>query len=148
MLEVFTKFKYMVDKQSGRKLKTPRTDGGGECVSNDFAILCVKEGIMHKVVSSYTPQQNGTAERKHRIIMNMARSMLKGKHLPNKLWGDAMSTATYIFNKCLTKNLEGITQKECSPGVNPNLSHLKVFGSITHKHVPDQLRRKLDDKSR
>ena len=28
-----------------------------------------------------------------------------------------------------------------------NLSHLKVFGSITHRHVPDQLRRKLDDNS-
>ena len=31
--------------------------------------------------------------------------------------------------------------------MKPSLSHLKVFGSITHRHVPDQLRRKLDDKS-
>lgn len=58
-----------------------------------------------------------------------------------------MSIITYILNKCPTKRLECITPEECWSGVKPDLSHLKVFGSITHRHVPDQLRRKLDDKS-
>ena len=31
--------------------------------------------------------------------------------------------------------------------MKPSLSHLKVFGSIAHINVPNQLRRKLDDKS-
>ena len=31
--------------------------------------------------------------------------------------------------------------------VKSSLSHLKVFGSIAHRHVPYQLIRKLDDKS-
>lgn len=44
------------------------------------------------------------------------------------------------------KKLEGITLEEYCFGVKPNLSHLKVFGSITHRHLLDQLRRKLDDK--
>jgi hypothetical protein len=79
--------------------------------------------------------------------MNMVRSILKGKHLPKELWGETVSTATYILNRCPTKKLEGITLEECWFGVNPRLSHLRVFGSITHRHVPDQLRRKLDDKS-
>ena len=51
------------------------------------------------------------------------------------------------MNRCPTKKLEGITPEECWSGVKPSLSHLKVFGSIAHRHVPDQLRRKLDDKS-
>ena len=46
-----------------------------------------------------------------------------------------------------TEKLEGIMPEECWSCVKPNLSHLKVFGSIAHIHVPDQLRRKLDDKS-
>ena len=28
------------------------------------------------------------------------------------------------------------------------MSHLKVFGSVCYKHVPDAKRRKLDDRSR
>lgn len=58
-----------------------------------------------------------------------------------------MSTATYILNICPTKRLEGITPEECSYDVKPSLSHMKVFGSIAHRHVLDQLRRKLNDKS-
>ena len=51
VIEVFTKFKSMVERQSGRKL-----DGGGEYVSKDFDKLCEKEGIVHEVVPPYTPQ--------------------------------------------------------------------------------------------
>ena len=72
----------MVERQSGRKIKILRTDGGGEYVSKDFNALCVKEWIVHEVVPPYTPQQNGVAERKNITIMNMVKSMLKGKHLP------------------------------------------------------------------
>ena len=74
----------MVERKSGRKLKVLGTDGGGEYVSKDFERLCEKEGIMHEVVPPYTPQQKGIAERKNRTIMNMVRSMLKGKHLPKE----------------------------------------------------------------
>ena len=77
----------------------------------------------------------------------MVRSMLKGKHLPKELWGEAVSTTTYILNRCPTKKLEGTTPEEYWSGVKPSLSHLRVFGSIEHRHLPDQLRRKLDDKS-
>ena len=69
--------------------------------------------------------------------MNMMRIMLKGKHLPKEFWGEVVSTATYILKRCPTKKLEGITPKECWSGVKPSLSHLKVFGSIAHRHVPD-----------
>ncbi|GAU34193.1 hypothetical protein TSUD_162940 [Trifolium subterraneum] len=114
VLDVFIKYKSMVERQSGHKLTTLRTYGG---------------------------------ERKNRTIMNMVRSMLNGKHLPKELWGEVVSTATYILNRCPTKKLEGTTPEECRSGIKPSLSHLKVFGSIAHRHVPDQLRRKLDDKS-
>lgn len=109
--------------------------------------LCEKEWIAHEVVSPYTPYNNGIVERKNITIMNMVRSMLKRNYLPKELWGEVVSTTTYILNRCLTKRLEGVMPKECWSHVKPNLSHLKVFGSIEHRHVPDQLRRKLDDKS-
>ena len=36
VIEVFKKFKSMVEQQSGHKLKVLKTYGGGEYVSNDF----------------------------------------------------------------------------------------------------------------
>ncbi|GAU45882.1 hypothetical protein TSUD_401080, partial [Trifolium subterraneum] len=86
VLSVFKKFKSVVERQSGHKLKVLRTDGGGEYVSHDFAELCESEGIFHEVIPSYTPQQNGSAERRNRTVMNMVRCMLKGKHLPKEFW--------------------------------------------------------------
>jgi hypothetical protein len=73
--------------------------------------------------------------------------MLKGKHLPKELWGEAVATATYILNLCPTKRLNGITPEECWSKNKPSVKHLRVFGLIAYKHVPDQLRRKLDDKA-
>jgi hypothetical protein len=147
VLGIFKKFKLLVERQSGNKLKTLRTDGGGEYVSHDFADFCESEGIIHEVIPPYTPQQNGSAERRNRTIMNMVRCMLKGKNLPKELWGEAVSTATYTLNMCPTKRLNGVTPEEIWSGNKPNVSHMRVFGSLAYKHVLDQLRKKLDDKS-
>ena len=61
MIEVFAKFKSMVERQNGRKIKILRADDGGEYMSKDFDALCLKEGVVHEVVPPYTPQQNRVA---------------------------------------------------------------------------------------
>lgn len=61
--------------------------------------------------------------------------------------GEAVSTAVYILNKCPNKRLDGVTPEEAWSGSRPSVAHLKVFGSIYYRHIPDQQRRKLDDKS-
>lgn len=146
VFEVFKRIKSMVERQCGKKLKTLKTDGGGEFTSGEFMSYCNDEGIIREVVPPYTPQQNGIAERKNRTIMNMVRTMLKGKNLPKELWGEAVSTAAYLLNRCLTKKLENITPEEVWSGFKPSLSHLRVFGSVAFRHIPGQLRKKLDDK--
>ena len=45
VIEVSVKFKSMVERQSGRKLKVLRTDGGGEYVSKDFESYVKKKGL-------------------------------------------------------------------------------------------------------
>ena len=37
------------------------------------------------------------------------------------------------------------TPHDAWTGSKPNLSHLRVFGSLCFRHVPEQLRKKLDD---
>jgi hypothetical protein len=44
-----------------------------------------------QTTTRYTPQQNGLAERKKQIIMNMARSLLKEKCLSNTFWAEAVA---------------------------------------------------------
>ena len=46
-----------------------------------------------------TPQQNGTTERRNRILLDMVQCMLINSSLLEFLWGEAWKTATYILNK-------------------------------------------------
>ena len=67
-------------------------------MSNEFMDFCKYHGIKRQIIACYTPQQNGVAERKNRTIMNMARSMMKEKHLSNEYWGDVVTFSMYILN--------------------------------------------------
>ena len=79
--------------------------------------------------------------------MDMVRSMLHCKKLPKSFWAEAVACAVYILNRCPIKSVRDKTPQEAWSGKKPNLSHLKVFGCIAYAHVPDQLRKKLDDKA-
>jgi transposase InsO family protein len=146
VLSVFQRFKLLVEKQAERELKILRSDGGGEYTSNDFKNYCMNHGISHEVIAPYTPQHNGLCERRNRTIMDMTRCMLKEKKLPHSFWGEAVTTACYVLNKCPTKRLDKVPEAIWT-GSTPSVQHLRVFGSLCYKHIPDQRRRKLDDKS-
>jgi len=73
--------------------------------------------------------------------------MLKQKQMPHYLWGEVAAIAAYLINRSPTKKLQDKTPEEVWCGVKPSVQHLKIFGSLCFRHVPDQLRRKLDDKS-
>ena len=92
-LEMFKKFKAYVEKQSGCVIKKLRTDNGGEFCSNDFDAFCEEFGIYKQLTAPYTPEQNGVAERKNQTVVEIARSMLKAKNLPNLFWAEAVATA-------------------------------------------------------
>jgi transposase InsO family protein len=145
-LAVFKNLKVLIEKESEKSIKILRTDGGGEYTSNEFEDFCRSQGISHEVTAPYTPQHNGLAERRNRTLLNMARSMIKQKCLPHKFWGEAVTTAAYILNKCPTKKLK-LVPEEAWYGRKPSVKHLKVFGSLCYKHVPDARRTKLEDKS-
>lgn len=80
----FKMFKVKAENQSGLKIKTLRTDNGGEFVSEEFNHFCDENGIHRALTTPYTPEQNMVAEWKNRTVVEMARSMLKEKNLPNQ----------------------------------------------------------------
>jgi len=79
--------------------------------------------------------------------MEMARSMLKEKGMPNTFWAEAVYTAVYILNRCLTKAVKDKTLIEAWSGRKPSAKHLRVFGSICYIHVLDQRKHKFEDKT-
>jgi len=137
----------MVERQCDSKIKVLRSDGGGEYAASEFSEFYEKEGIVHEFTPPYTPQHNGATRRRNRTLLNMVRCMLKTKKMPNFLWGEAASAATYVLNRSPTQRLKLMTPEEAWTCVKPDVSHLRIFGSLCYKHVPDALRRKLDDKS-
>ncbi|GKA13909.1 retrovirus-related pol polyprotein from transposon TNT 1-94 [Tanacetum coccineum] len=69
--EAFKKFKAMVEKEKGLKIKSMRSDRGGEFLSKEFNKFCEDNGIRRFLTAPYSPQQNGVVERKNRTILNM-----------------------------------------------------------------------------
>jgi len=146
VFENFRNFKALVENQSGLHIKVLRTGRGGEHISKEFLHFCRENGIHKQFTTRYTPQQNGVAERKNRTIMDMARSMLKAKHLPNDYWAEAVHCAAYILNRCPTKSVMNRVLEEAWSGTKQGVTHMKVFGCVAYAHILDQLRKKLDSK--
>lgn len=146
-LGIFKKFKSLVEKRSNKVICCLRTDRGGEFNSVDFNEYCSSNGIARQLTAAYTPQQNGVAERKNRTIMNMVRCMLTETLIPKEFWPEAVNWAVYLLNRCPTFSVKDKTPEEAWSGEKPSVEHLRVFGCIGHVHIPDQKRRKLDNKS-
>lgn len=130
--EVFDKFKLFksyVECQTGKKIKALRSDNGTEYVNRQFTEYLNTCGIKRQLTVPYTPQQNGVAERANRTIVEMAKSMLIHAKLEEFLWAEAVSTASYLRNRCPSKALMGATPFEIWQNRKPSVKHLRVFGS-------------------
>ena len=55
VFEILQKFKTMAERQSEKKLKILKTDGGGEYTSREGENFCEKMRIQHEVTTPYTP---------------------------------------------------------------------------------------------
>lgn len=142
----FKNYKALVEKEVGQPIKTLRTDRGGEYTSQEFANFCELHGIKRQLTTSYSPQQNGVAERKNRTILNMVRSMLNRSFLPKSFWPEAVLWSIYLLNRSPTIAVRDRTPEEAWSGRRPSVDHLRIFGCIAYAHVPDEKRKKLDDK--
>ncbi|GJV40274.1 putative RNA-directed DNA polymerase, partial [Tanacetum coccineum] len=100
-----TVFYNLIENQ--RKIKVFRSDDGTEFVNQSVAKLCSNKGIIHQTSYVYTPQQNRIVKRKHRHLLNVARSLI----LPSSVL-NGKSPYEVIYKKCHT------------------LSHLRVFGCL------------------
>ena len=72
--------------------------------------------------------------------------MLLEKKLPKNFWPEAVNWTVHILNRSPTLAVKNMTPEEAWSGVKPSVEHFWVFGCISHVHVPDIKRTKLEDK--
>ena len=82
MFERFKEFKDLVENLSEKRIKTLRSDNGGEFTSDEFNEYCKEAGIKRELTIPYNPQQNGVAERKNRSIVEVVKYMIHDQDLP------------------------------------------------------------------
>jgi hypothetical protein len=132
-----------VESQHGTKVKSMRSDRGGEYYGRytengrcpgPFPKFLEDRGICAQYTMPGTPLQNGVFEGRNRTLMEMVRSMLSFSYIPLSLWMHALKTSTYLLNRVPSK-LVPKTPYELWTGKRPSLRHLHVWGPYRSKDV-------------
>lgn len=87
-------------------------------------------------------------ERKHQHILGVARSLLFQANLPKSFWAHAIGHAVHIINRLPTPFLSQKCPFQIVYDCLPDISSLKVFGSLCFASTLQANRHKLDSRSR
>ena len=128
-------FHSYVNTQFQTQIKTIRSDNGTEFLNESFNTFTQSHGIIHQTSCPYTPQQNGRVERKHRHLLEVARSLYFQAKFPIHLWGHCILTSTYLINRLPSKILNYKSPFEVLYQKPPQLDHLRVIGCQAHVYT-------------
>ena len=64
--------------------------------------------------------------------MNRVRSLLYNSNTPSYLWGEALLASVYLYNRTPHTSISHKTPYELRYNEKPNISNIKVWGSITY----------------
>ncbi|GJZ74664.1 putative ribonuclease H-like domain-containing protein [Tanacetum coccineum] len=92
--------------------------------------FCLQKGIKSEYCVARTPQQNGVAERKNRILIKAARTMLADSLLPIVCWAEAVNTACYVLNWVPVTKPHNKTPYQLIISRAPSISFMRPFGCL------------------
>lgn len=143
---LFRDFLAMVECQFCQKVRRVRSDNGTEFLP--LRSYFDSTGIIFETSCVATPQQNGRVERKHRHLLNVARSLLFTSTLPKSFWGESIYTAAFLINRTPTPLLQGKSPHELLYGQPPLYNELRVFGSLCFAAQTPKTKDKFASRSR
>ncbi|GJW40100.1 retrovirus-related pol polyprotein from transposon TNT 1-94 [Tanacetum coccineum] len=115
-----------------RRLSHLNFDNGTEFVNQTLREYYEKVGISHETSVARSPQQNGVVERRNRMLIEDARTMLIYAKAPLFLWAEAVATACYTQNRSSIRHRHGKIPYELLHDKLPDLSYFHVFGALCY----------------
>nr|GEW55018.1 putative ribonuclease H-like domain-containing protein [Tanacetum cinerariifolium] len=109
------------------KVKVIRCDNVTEFKNREMHLFCKIKGILRQFIVAKTPQQNGVAKRRNKILIEAAKTMLADSKLPTTFLGKIT-----IFNtKDHLEEFNGKADEGFFDGYSLNSKALRVFNSRT-----------------
>ncbi|CAI5463359.1 unnamed protein product [Closterium sp. Yama58-4] len=105
------------------------SDRGGEFSSGLLEAFCQQEGIEQSFTLPASPQQNGVAERRIGLVMEVARTSLVHAAAPHFLWPFAVRYAAHQLNLWLRVSLPETSPTLRWTGEAGDASRFRVWGS-------------------
>ncbi|XP_049935028.1 retrovirus-related Pol polyprotein from transposon RE2 isoform X2 [Nymphaea colorata] len=148
VLVIVKNFVAFVETQFQTSVQAFRTDNAREYVSQSLDDFLKSKGIVHETSCSYTPPQNGVAERKNRHLLDVTRAIMFHRRVPKRYWGDALLTSAHLINRMPTRVLQGHSPYSMLwPTQNPWPLTPRVFGCVCFVHDHSPTLKKLDPRS-
>jgi histone deacetylase 1/2 len=126
VFQIFRNFKQLVERQFDKKILVVQSDWGGEYEKLNSFFKQI--GIEHHVSCPHAHRQNGSAERKHRHIVEVGLALLTDASMPLKFWDEAFLTATYLINMLPSKVINHETPIKHLLHKTPDYASLRTFG--------------------
>ena len=127
------------------KIKYIKSDNGTEFTSSEFQNLCKQDGLIHLFSTPYTPQQNGRIERLNGVLINTGTALLEDSKLSKKFWKDAVSIASYLYNRISHSAINNKIPYEIIHKSKVNYKNLKIFGCKVLFLIPKQKQHKFEN---
>ncbi len=113
------------------------SDQGGEYTGERVQELLQSASIMHEATLVHTPEHNGVAEHFNQTIIEMVQCMLHDSSLGKSYWGEALRTATTIYNRLPTNTNDGTSPLDrWEPNNTGVLHNIHQFGEKVEVLVP------------
>nr|GEW37309.1 hypothetical protein [Tanacetum cinerariifolium] len=101
--EVLIDFLKLIQRGLHAQVRIVRTDKGMEFLNQTLHAYFTAEGIHHQTSVARTPEQNSVVERRNRILVEAARTMLSAAKVLLFFWAEAIATSCFTQNRSLEK---------------------------------------------
>ena len=141
VFQVFHNFQALVERKFDSKIIAMQSYWGGEYEKLNSFFQQI--GISHHVSCPHAHQQNGSAERKHRHIVEVGLALLASASMPLKFWDEAFLTAVHLINMWPSRTIDNETPTERLLHVTPDYNTLCIFGCACWPNLRPYNTRKL-----
>jgi hypothetical protein len=119
----------------GYKIQFVRCNNGTEIKNYKFNDFITSISARVQFTSTYSPQSDGVAKRANQTILAISNTMRLAAELPPGAWAELDNTACFVHSMLPCHANPGcMSPYEMIHGIPPDVSFLRVIGSISNVH--------------